>query len=206
MESIKIYFSTCINILALLFLCGIVMDFLEKISIRYGASIFGKDVIIRGSAYIGTPIHELGHLIFAILFGHTIKEVVFFPTKESLAEGKLGYVSRSYNRNNYFQKFGNFFIAIGPMFSGPIAILIIFKLLLSELYNDLYLSILSIVLEGKDVNLYFASEHFENVQISEISNPIYQTVQLSGGKNYRITNESNGWICQRTKGYAYRRE
>ena len=150
MESILIYFSNCINILFLILVFGLFMDLLERLTLSYGASLFGKNAIMKISAYIGTPIHELGHLLFAIIFGHNIKEVVLFPKKENIEKGVLGYVSHSWNDRNFYQKFGNFFIGIGPMFSGPLVILIILKLLLPELYNELFLSISTIIVENKN--------------------------------------------------------
>lgn len=150
MELISVYFSNCINILFLILCFGLIMDLLERLTLSYGASIFGKNAVMKISAYIGTPIHELGHLFFAIIFGHNINEVILFPKKENVEKGVLGYVSHSWNNKNLYQKFGNFFIGIGPMFSGPLIILIILKLLLPDLYNELFLSVSNIIMENKN--------------------------------------------------------
>ena len=144
-EEILTYFSTVFSILFLILLFGIIMDFLERLTLSYGVSMFGKKVMIFLSAYIGTPIHELGHLLFAVIFGHTITSVQLIPTRKSLEQGYLGCVNHTYNKQNFYQKFGNFFIGIGPMFSGPIVILIILKLLLPETYNVLYSQMIEII-------------------------------------------------------------
>ena len=69
---------------------------------------------------IGTVIHELGHAMFALLFGHTITEVQFFrPERET---GTLGYVRHQYNRTNLYHRIGNFFIGIGPILLGSFVI------------------------------------------------------------------------------------
>lgn len=151
MEIIITYLSNCLSILGLILIFGLIMDLLERLTLSYGSNIFGKNIITTISSYIGTPIHELGHLFFAILFAHTINKVVLFPKKENVQKGVLGYVSHSWNKKNIYQKFGNFFIGIGPMISGPIVILLILKLLLPTLYSEMYLTISDIIINNKNV-------------------------------------------------------
>ena len=68
------------------------------------------------TAYVGTPIHELGHAIMCPLFGHRITKLCLLsPSAEN---GVYGYVEHSYNRKNLWSKLGNLFIGIGPIFSG----------------------------------------------------------------------------------------
>lgn len=68
------------------------------------------------TAVIGTPVHELGHAIMCLLFGHKIKRIqLWSPHAEN---GVYGYVEHSYNRKNPWATFGNLFISVGPIFSG----------------------------------------------------------------------------------------
>ncbi len=75
---------------------------------------------ILWTAWIGTPIHELGHIFFAKIFGHRISKVSLFkPDKET---GVLGEVEDTYNPNSIYQNTGNFFIGIGPLIFSSLAL------------------------------------------------------------------------------------
>ncbi|MFT6927053.1 MAG: hypothetical protein ACJAZP_002682 [Psychromonas sp.] len=85
--------------------------------------------VIYISAWVGTPIHELSHAFFCLIFGHKIKHLVLFkPDKH----GTLGFVSHSYNNRNLWQVMGNFFIGIAPLFGGLLAIYLLTSLLLDD--------------------------------------------------------------------------
>lgn len=73
------------------------------------------------TAWIGTPIHEFSHIIAALLTGHKIVDFKLFEPDERT--GTLGYVSHSYNPNNFYQSVvGNTIIPIAPFFGGALAI------------------------------------------------------------------------------------
>ncbi len=76
----------------------------------------GSGVFFGVTSIIGTPVHELGHALFCLLFGHKIERMrLWSPTAK---DGLYGFVEHSYNRKNPWARLGNLFIGIGPIFSG----------------------------------------------------------------------------------------
>ena len=66
------------------------------------------------TAWIGVPIHELGHAIMCVLFRHKIVATQFFPTDTS--QGALGYVQHQYNQKVYINESGISLSASGLLF------------------------------------------------------------------------------------------
>ena len=93
----------------------------EKIQKKYRTTIGWKGILL--TAWVGTPIHELGHVFFAKIFRHKIHKISLFePNKQT---GGLGHVEHSYNKLSLYQRIGNFFVGAAPMIFGSV-ILIIF--------------------------------------------------------------------------------
>jgi len=86
-----------------------------------------SDIWLTG--WIGTPIHELGHAVFCVIFGHRITEIQLFQTNSE--DGELGYVNHSFNPNSIYHQIGNFFIGIGPILLGTCAVFVLSYLLLN---------------------------------------------------------------------------
>jgi hypothetical protein len=83
---------------------------------------------------IGTPVHELGHLCFAVLFGYKIDQVCLFRTmKKAKKDGTLGFVKMHHEGRTFlsrlFRDIGQFFIGIGPLVFGPCVIYGVSRLL-----------------------------------------------------------------------------
>jgi len=73
------------------------------------------------TAWVGTPIHEFSHLVAALISGHKIDEIKLF--KPDQRTGTLGYITHSYNQDNFYQSIiGNTVIAVAPFFGGALAI------------------------------------------------------------------------------------
>jgi hypothetical protein len=83
-------------------------------------SILGRGGYLGLFGWLGTIIHELGHAIFCVIFGHKITKLKLFHPDP--ASGTLGYVKHSYKRNNIYHLVGNFFIGIGPILLGTVVI------------------------------------------------------------------------------------
>ncbi|WP_217269672.1 hypothetical protein [Neobacillus endophyticus] len=104
-----------VYLLGVLIAVGFLLGGMERYSNRLLARAFGPRGILV-TAWIGTPIHELGHLLMCFIFGHRVMRVKLLQLKSP--DGTLGYVEHQYNINSYYQQVGNFFIGLGPIFSG----------------------------------------------------------------------------------------
>ena len=81
-------------------------------------------------AIIGTPIHELSHMIMVWLTGHKVEKYSLFqPDPHSKT---LGYVVHSYIKNHPLHVIGNFFIGIAPLLTGLFLIMLLTKYLHPE--------------------------------------------------------------------------
>ncbi|HPF92866.1 MAG TPA: hypothetical protein PLV65_02955 [Tenuifilaceae bacterium] len=112
--------SQLVWLLGLLFIFGLILYLFARFTrITYVKSVGQKmDIIVTG--WIGTPVHELGHAIFCILFRHKITEIkLYSPNAE---DGTLGYVNHAYNPRSTYQKIGNFFIGVGPIIFGALVL------------------------------------------------------------------------------------
>ena len=94
--------------------CGFIVHLCSHLFVK----LMGRKsmVFFNTTAAIGTPVHELGHAIMCLIFGHKITDMkLWIPRPEN---GVYGYVAHSYNQKNLWQKLGNLFIGLGPIFSG----------------------------------------------------------------------------------------
>ncbi|MBD5316860.1 MAG: hypothetical protein HDS11_04240 [Bacteroides sp.] len=88
--------------------------------------------------FIGIIIHELSHLIFAILFGHQITDfkLLIWPKRNS-NNTTLGYVNHEWNTNSAYQNIGNVFIGTAPIYGCALAIYLIIKYMIPGLENNI---------------------------------------------------------------------
>ncbi len=110
----SLYQFFCLFGLILLF--GLLLYLISR-STRKAFSNSGHDrldVFLTG--WIGTPVHEIGHAVFCILFGHRITDIkLYSPNSE---DGTLGFVKHSFNSKSFYQRIGGFFIGTGPILFG----------------------------------------------------------------------------------------
>ncbi|MFW5706468.1 MAG: hypothetical protein ACOC12_00985 [Bacteroidota bacterium] len=113
-------FSQLIWLLGLLFVFGLILYLFARFTrLTYVKTVGHKmDVFVTG--WIGTPVHELGHALFCIVFRHRINEIKLYTPNST--DGTLGYVNHSYNPGSTYQRIGNFFIGMGPIIFGAMVL------------------------------------------------------------------------------------
>jgi hypothetical protein len=105
-----------LSVFGFILIFGLLLYFLSR-STRKAFSNSGHNQLdIYFTGWIGTPVHEMGHAVFCILFGHRITDIkLYSPNSE---DETLGYVKHSFNSKNFYQRIGNFFIGTGPILFG----------------------------------------------------------------------------------------
>lgn len=155
----------------ILILCPVICGCVISMTNKFFYSICGnksKSVCLTTSI-IGTPIHELGHAFFCLIFGHKIVDMKLLQWNENT----LGYVSHTYNKKNIYHNIGNYFIGIGPIIFGGVIQLLLSMLLCPDLFDSLKWSINTINLyELNLLNfLSFSLDYIENLfSISNFTN------------------------------------
>lgn len=104
--------------------------------------------------WIGIIIHELGHLIFAILFRHRIDKVNLLNLSSD--DGSLGSVSHSYKKYSLFNNIGHYFIGIAPIFTCAFSIIGLYLILFRDSI-PLFVENIQGLIEHQDMMLFFHS-------------------------------------------------
>ncbi len=111
-----------VSVFGVFFVFGFILSELQEKTHKAYYEVFGWKGILF-TAWIGTPIHELGHVFFARVFRHRVDQIsLFSPNYET---GGLGHVNHSFNPKSIYQRIGNFFIGAAPLFFGSCVLLIL---------------------------------------------------------------------------------
>jgi hypothetical protein len=115
------------SLFAGLFVFGLLIQFVSQLTFKSLERSLGNGGVYL-VAWLGTPLHELGHALFCVIFGHKIEEIKFFQPDP--ATGTLGYVYHRWNPRNPWHVLGNFFIGVGPMVLGSAVLFALFYFLI----------------------------------------------------------------------------
>ena len=109
------------GVFGIFFVFGFILSQLQEWTHHiYQRAIGWKGIL--WTAWIGTPVHELGHAFFAKIFRHRILHISLFQPNQRT--GGLGHVNHSYESRSIYQRMGNFFIGAAPMIIGSIVLII----------------------------------------------------------------------------------
>lgn len=98
---------------------------------------------------IGTPVHELSHAFFCLIFGHRITGICLWNPRSP--NGNLGYVTHTYRKRNLWHQIGNFFIGVAPILGGSSILLLLLWLLLPESSAALFASLGNFPSEAEEI-------------------------------------------------------
>ena len=98
--------------LGVIVVCGFAVEICYRLCFALMGQRAGR-LFWFATSWLGTPVHEAGHALMCLLFGHRIEKIRLIPTR---AGGAM--VEHSYNNRNVYATLGNLFIAIGPVFTG----------------------------------------------------------------------------------------
>ena len=117
------------SLFAGIFIFGLLIHFISQLTFKSLEKSFGSKGVYF-VAWLGTPIHELGHALFCLIFLHKIEEIRFF--KPDPVTGTLGYVFHKWNPKNPWHVLGNFFIGVGPVVIGCAVLFATFYFLIPD--------------------------------------------------------------------------
>ncbi|MEX0380044.1 metalloprotease family protein [Leuconostoc sp. MS02] len=87
--------------------------------------------IVAVLGFLGVVIHELSHLLVALIFNH---KIVNFKLWQISDDGVLGYVNHTYNPKSFYQRLGNVFIGLAPI----LVLTLVFYALTKITYDSLW--------------------------------------------------------------------
>ena len=165
--------------------CGLVVALCEWLFRKLIGGGAGYKAVIF-TAIIGTPIHEIGHALMCLIFGHRITEICLWDPH--CTDGNLGFVNHAYNPKNIYHRIGNLFIGLGPIFSGLGILTLIMFLVFPNTTSQYFSSaaehirmgegIFSILLEGLKMIPAMITEGTRHIAIKIIAIIVMLSVSL----------------------------
>lgn len=127
------------NLFGQVIIFGFILYALASITRIIYARTLGSKAELYITGWLGTPIHEVSHALFCILFNHKIDDMKLLDLRSN--NGVIGYVTHSYDVRSWYQQAGNFFIGVAPILVGSVIIYLITTVFSPEIKNNLFTSI-----------------------------------------------------------------
>jgi hypothetical protein len=127
-------FFQLLSLVGVLIAVGFMLGIIERYVHTYLTRAFGQKGVLL-TAWIGTPIHEIGHLLMCFIWGHRVTKVKLLQLNPK--NGVLGYVEHQYNQTSMYQQIGLFFIGLGPIFSGIGSLILGMYFMLPNMFEKL---------------------------------------------------------------------
>ena len=107
-----------VKLLFVLILFGFIMGQTRHAAIQNFSNKNRSYLILDLFNLVGTPVHEIGHLLFGLIFGYKIDQICLYrTTKKALhSGGTLGFVKMHHKNHSFLQKLQGDF---GLLFKGP---------------------------------------------------------------------------------------
>ena len=146
---IEVFFYFLIIFILLPVSCGFIIALTNK----FFYEKCGKQMrlVCTITSIIGTPVHELGHAVFCLIFGHKIVDIKLLQFNSNV----LGYVSHTYNPKNIYHRIGNFFIGIGPIIFGGLIQIGLCYLLCNNVFDKTISAISSVSISEFNIKTLF---------------------------------------------------
>lgn len=101
-------------------LLALALHVLGSYSERVVRRQFGDRFFLAVFAGAGTILHELAHVVAALLSGHTIRDVIWF--RPDPRTGRRGRVVHAYNPQKVSHQLGRVLVSIAPILAGALAV------------------------------------------------------------------------------------
>ena len=151
-EFLLYWLELLVGTLGLFVGCGLLIHLISRGFARLIGS--GSKGWFYATSIIGTPVHELGHALMCVVFGHRITRMKLWSPKPE--NGVYGFVEHGYKKSNVWSRFGNLFVGIGPLFSGLGVIVLSLWLCFPSLWSE-YLATTSAIIPSGDAPFNFGA-------------------------------------------------
>lgn len=103
-----------VKLLFVLILFGFIMGQTRHAAIQNFSNKNRSYLILDFFNLVGTPVHEIGHLLFGLIFGYKIDQICLYrTTKKALhSGGTLGFVKMHHENRSFFTEASGRFRAV----------------------------------------------------------------------------------------------